>query len=313
MKGLELAEAYFREFGLPMLERDFPALLPRLAVGLLGSGSECFGYDDDLSTDHDFEPGFCLLLPSEEEVDRRTAFLLERAYAALPQEFMGFRRCRVSPVGGARHGVLRLSDFLTEHTGLSDGRPQGREWLHIPEQSLAEVTNGRLFYDGRGELTAVRRYLAYFPEDVRLKKLAGHLLLMGQAGLYNYPRSLARGDLGAAQLSAIAFAESAISSVFLLNATYRPYYKWCFRALRPLPLLGDRADALLSLLSSGNGEGEREEKAALIRATFAAIVAAAREQGLTDYTGDEPEGHAAAVHRRIADPDLRNLPLLAGV
>ncbi|MBO7292460.1 MAG: hypothetical protein J6V07_00835, partial [Clostridia bacterium] len=91
MKGLELSEAYFRTHGLPMLERDFPGLLPHLAAGLLGSGSECFGYDDDLSTDHDFEPGFCLFLPSEEVVDRRTAFLLERAYAALPAEFMGYR------------------------------------------------------------------------------------------------------------------------------------------------------------------------------------------------------------------------------
>ena len=41
MKGLELSRAYFEQFGRPMLEEQFPGLLPYLAVGLFGSGSEC--------------------------------------------------------------------------------------------------------------------------------------------------------------------------------------------------------------------------------------------------------------------------------
>ena len=57
MNGLELAAAYFEEYGRPMLESEFPQLLPYLAVGLVGSGSECFGFDDDISRDHDMEPG----------------------------------------------------------------------------------------------------------------------------------------------------------------------------------------------------------------------------------------------------------------
>ena len=81
MKGLELSEKYFEEYGQPMLEKEFPDILPYLAVGLFGSGSECFGYDDEVSRDHDFEPGFCIFLPDESVIDRRTAFQLERAYA----------------------------------------------------------------------------------------------------------------------------------------------------------------------------------------------------------------------------------------
>ena len=133
MKGLELSEAFFREYGMPMLKEDFPALLPHIAVGLVGAGSECLGFDDDTSHDHDFDMGFAIFLPDESVVDRKEAFRLERAYAALPKEFMGYQRRRLSPTGGARHGVLRLSDFLTEKTGTEDGNLSFRDFLcNIP-------------------------------------------------------------------------------------------------------------------------------------------------------------------------------------
>ena len=121
MNGLELSERFYRECGKPMLEEQFSDLLPYLAVGLFGSGSECFGFDDEVSRDHDFEPGFMLLLPGEDVVDRREAFRLERAYAKLPKEFLGFPRSAVAPVGGARHGVIRTAEWFTDKVGSPDG------------------------------------------------------------------------------------------------------------------------------------------------------------------------------------------------
>ena len=47
MNGLELSKAYYREYGEPMLREQFSELLPFLALGLCGAGSECFGFDDD--------------------------------------------------------------------------------------------------------------------------------------------------------------------------------------------------------------------------------------------------------------------------
>ena len=60
MNGLELAKEYFENFGKPMLEKEFAELLPYLAVGFVGSGSEHYGFDDEISRDHDYEPGFCI-------------------------------------------------------------------------------------------------------------------------------------------------------------------------------------------------------------------------------------------------------------
>ena len=68
MKGLDLSRKYYETYGREMLERDFADILPYIAAGLVGQGSECMGYDDDLSQDHDFEPGFSIFLPGEDVV-----------------------------------------------------------------------------------------------------------------------------------------------------------------------------------------------------------------------------------------------------
>jgi len=313
MNGLELSRAYYDACGKPMLEEQFPELLPFLAAGLFGSGSECFGYDDAVSRDHDFEPGFCLFLPGEDVVDRRSAFLLERAYAKLPAEFRGFRREPVSPVGGARHGVFRTGEFFERMIGAADGVLSESQWLSIPEEALAEATNGLLFFDNYGDVSRIRDAVSHFPEDIRLKRLAGHLLLMGQSGQYNYIRCLKHGEPGAAQLAAVEYAKSAISSFFLLNRCYQPYYKWAFRAFRILPKGGSLADGLEFLISSSNGERDRARKVAVIEETADAVASLLREEGLSSLPGSELERHAYAVNDRIREPSLRNLHILTAV
>ena len=71
MDGLSLSRRYYEQYGRPLLKERFPSVNDQLAVGLAGAGSECMGYDDAVSEDHDFGPGFCIWLPGEEIVDRR--------------------------------------------------------------------------------------------------------------------------------------------------------------------------------------------------------------------------------------------------
>ena len=311
-KGLEIARAYWEQFGAPMLREQFPQILPHVAAGLFGSGSECFGFDDEISRDHDFEPGFLLLLPGEDAVDRRTAFLLERAYAKLPKAFMGLSRDKLRAVGGPRRGVVRTADFFTEKTGSADGVLTVGQWLSTPGHALAEAVNGAVFFDGSGEVTAIRDRLAAYPEDIRRKKLAGRLLLMGQAGQYNYPRCLAHGETGAAQLAAIEFARHAMRAVFLLNGVYQPYYKWAFPAMRQLPRLSLLAELMEYLITTDNDGELAASKRDVIEGVAADVISELRAQGLTRADCADLEKHAYSVNDSISDAQLRNLHVLAG-
>ena len=313
MKGLELSRAYYESFGAPMLRAQFPELLPQIAVGLFGSGSECFGFDDAVSPDHDFEPGFMILLPGEDTVDRRAAFALERAYAKLPKEFMGFSRSLTNPVGGPRRGVLRTADYFTERIGSPDGVLTTSQWLSMPETALAEAVNGEIFFDGSGEVSRVRARLAHWPEDVRKKKLAGSLLMMAQAGQYNYARCLRHGEAGAAQLAAFEFTRHAMRVVFLLNGAYEPFYKWSFRAMRALKKLSLEAELFEYLITTDNDGDMADAKQDVIEGIAADVIDELQNQGLTQAVCGDLEKHAYSVNDMIADGEIRNLHILAAI
>ncbi len=313
MKGLELSKKFFDEYGMPMLQRDFPDILPFLAAGLIGSGSECFGFDDDISRDHDFEPGFCIFIPDEIIIDRQTAFRLERAYSKLPKEFMGFKRLPLSPVGGNRHGVININEFFEKKTGFDCSNLSLSDWFSIPEYTLAEAVNGEIFFDNFGLITQIRNELSNMPKDVRLKKLAGNLLIMGQSAQYNYGRCISRNDTAAAQLCIIEFVKAAINAIFLINKKYSPYYKWSFRALKNLPFLSSYSDMLEFLISSSNDKNTAAEKVLKSEQVCNAIINEIKNQGVSEYNGTELEGHAYAVNSAIKNNEIRNLHILYAV
>ena len=311
MKGLEIAEKYYQTFGAEMIRTQFPELEEIVAVGLMGSGSECYGYDDDTSRDHDFEPGFILFLPPEEVVDRKTAFRLERAYAKLPDEFLGLKRNKDVSYDTGRHGVIRTADFFLAKVGDPEGALSLERWMSIPEHYLLEATNGKLFRDDVGQVKEIRAKLYYYPEDIRLKKLAGALMLAEQAASYNYERQLSRGDTAAAQLAVYEYVKNVLSACFLLEKKYKPYYKWVFRALNDLPHFAVLREDLEYLISNGNGVGDAVEKRSKIRTINARLGDEIRRQLLSDYDGLRLDSFAYCVNGKIKDPSVRNLHVMA--
>jgi hypothetical protein len=188
------------------------------------------------------------------------------------------------------------------------------EWRSLPEAYLATATNGRVFADPLGEFTAFREgLLAFYPEDVRLKKLAARCAAAGQTGQYNYKRSITRGEPVAAHCALSQFMEAAISIVYLLNKRYRPFYKWMHRGLRELPALGVSCHGLLADLCADAGQagsGVSVDKERIVEEISALLVAELVIEGLSDSESDFLLDHAHAVQAKIENQALRSLHVM---
>lgn len=305
MRGLDEARRLYEERGREMIRTQFPSCEERIAVGLAGHGSQCFGYDDELSRDHDFEPGFCLWLTDED--DLRFGVALARAYRSLCPEGPRER----SALGESGVGVRRIGDFYRRYTG-SPGAPETwRQWMSLPSWALAEATNGEVWRDDLGEFSAIRETLAHgMPEDVRKKKLAARVIGMAQSGQYNYARCLRHGEAGAAMLALGQFVRDAAETVFLLNRRHMPYYKWCFRALRSLPMLGDMAEPLAFLLTGENGGEGDALKIQLVEDVCASVLRELAAQGLCRGGADYLERPAFEIQAQIRNPEIRAMHIM---
>lgn len=298
MNGIELAERFYLAYGRELLEWTVPDALGRIAVGIAGQGSECFGYDDELSRDHDYEPGFSIWLSDEDDIKLGVA--LARAYRSLPRSFEGVS-LRSKTGEGARFGVCTADGFFRALLGRCDVPTDPLDWMTLPDHAIAAATNGKIFRDDGGLMTTRREGFRYgMPSDVRKQKLAARLALMAQAGEYNYPRMLSRGDEPAARLAVGEYVRHALAAVFLSAGEPRPYYKWQFRALRDLPCLSETYEPLSTLVRGGDRE-----------TTLGAINAVSDALARALSAGSTPIGRLAQeLHASIRDRRIRELHLM---
>ena len=307
MQGLEEARRLYERYGVDMIDRLFPRWAGRIAVGLVGHGSECFGFDDELSRDHDFPEGFCLWI--DDETDRAIGVQLARAYRSLPLKKAEER----SALSETSRGVRRISDFYGRYTGLPGAPENEMQWLALPSHALAEATNGEVFRDDQGLFSSIRELLLHgMPEDVRLKRLAARVITMAQAGQYNYPRCVRHGEYGAAMLAMTEFVNAACGAIYLLNRRHMPYYKWMLRGMAELEKLGTLREALEFLLTGENDEQGRILKSAVVEDCCAAVVKELKAQHLTHGSWDYLEPHAFEISEHIQSRELRAMHIMEG-
>ena len=297
MNGIELAERFYLTYGRDLIESTVPDAVGRIAVGIAGRGSECFGYDDELSRDHDYEAGFSIWLTDEDDI--KIGVPLARAYRGLPREFLGVKPGFITGEG-SRFGVSTADGFFRETVGRTDVPTDPLDWMAIPDRAISLAVNGKIFRDDAGIMTRRREGFRYgMPDDVRKQKLAARLALMEQAGEYNYHRMISRGDEGAARLAVYEYVRHAIAAMYLIAGEPCPYYKWQFRGLGDLPCLSETKEPLIRLLAGG----DRETTVSAVAEVNAAI---ARELGAegTSLGRLAQEMHAAIRDRRIRELHL---------
>ncbi|MBR1930060.1 MAG: DUF4125 family protein [Lachnospiraceae bacterium] len=228
VNGMALCREYYETVGKPMLEEKFGAYLARIAVGLVGEGSDCFGYDDELSRDHDWGPGFCIWVTKETyaEIGKE----LEEAYEELPIEWKGYKR-KVTPQGQGRRGVMTI-DFFYERL-LQTADYEKINWQQISDASLAAAVNGEVFVDPEGIFSDMRKKLLRgYPESIRYLKLAQSVAVFAQCGQYNYARMKKRGDDITALIMLSDALKEAMKIQHYIEGRYPPHDKWLYRSVQ---------------------------------------------------------------------------------
>ena len=311
MKGMDLARDCYMQYGRPMLEEHFGDDAPHITVGLCGEGSECFGFDDEISRDHDFGPAFCLWLDRElmEEIGER----LIAEYEALPASFYGMPVRRDGRMSGHRVGVGESGEFYRHFLGSTVGPQTQMEWLNLPDSYLAVATNGAVFQEGIGSFLEVRgRLKAVHPEDVRIKKMVARAANMSQSGQYNFPSSVRCGEYVAAGLALAEFVRHGMVMIYLLNHRYAPFYKWMHRGLGELPILGTTQKLFAQLMDPCPESFFWEQKQELIETICGLISAEWQRQGLIGTTDPFWQNSLDELMKQIQDPQIAVLPWLYG-
>ena len=311
MQGLELSESFYRA-SVDELFDGMADVRARHAAGLAGEGSECFGFDDEISHDHDWGPGFCIWL-GEDDFAQAASELQERYVRIASRGFKGFpARIDSTPATAPRRtGILSIKGFYAQLLGARFLPATLDEWRAIPESSLAAAVNGCVFEDELGRFSEIRTQLtSYYPEDIRLRIIASECMHAAQAGQYNFIRQSERSELVAAFQALSEFCDAAIHIAYALARRYRPFYKWAHRGLRDLGAFGIcMADRLDALLTSYRSE-EPNAVAMLVESICTDIADELSAHGLSESDDTFLVSHGIAVNAHIADDAYRRSDLM---
>lgn len=231
---IDNSRRFYEKQVAPLIREKFPEYEERIAVGLAGEGSDCFGYDDFMSRDHDFGTGVCLWLTDEDMA--LFGQKLDQAYNELIDRQPGNNltaRLR------ERRGVMTIHDFYSNILGIDcdTGRAvlSEKDWKVLDHSCLATAVNGEVFRDDTGAFTRFRNMLlSYYPERVWKERIVNELHTFSMALQVNYARCMSRDDTVAAKLCHLHGLEAAMQLFFLLKREYPPYYKWTYRRLHEI-------------------------------------------------------------------------------
>lgn len=252
--GIELSRAFWHD-------RVQPVVAPIADVGaaLIGPGSEVLGFDDDVSTDHDYGPRLHLMVTADAVA---SISALERALAeGLPETFAGLPvryRMTADPVLRHRVSVTTVADCFEAFCGIDPtGSITDEQWLRTPTQLLASLTDGAVFADPNGAIDAARRALTWYPESIWHYTLACQWRRIAQEEPFMARASDAADDLGA-RFIAGRLVGDLVRLAFLIERTWAPYNKWLSRAFGRLAVGATAGPDLHDLLAANSAAARQQ-------------------------------------------------------
>ena len=285
-KGLEISEDFYFNQVKPFILKSYPDLIRYSAFGLVGEGSECYGYDDEISQDHDF-------------IKRCSWFLPRDIITQLPINEMN--------LGDGLINIIAIEDFYKYYTLFEKGPLTLKEFRKVPQDLLSVATNGKIFEDNYGKFSYIRqRLLAYYPKDLVLKKLAYLCNKIAQSGQYNYPRCLKRNNLMGAQIALSKFLQYYCEFIHLINKKYMPFYKWQYRSLKSLHLLGEYTSSKMDTLLSYNDISESQQKIDIIEEMCEKLVEYLNKANLSSSKTNFLKYHSSEIVKKINNEELKN-------
>lgn len=211
IKGIELSRMYY-EATKNELFKKIGALSNSISIGLFGLGSECFGVDDLISEDHDFDPGYIILVNDSVGIDDFNK--IKDAYNSLNK---CFKRYYVMPLD--KKGVHYKSDYLKDFLGVNDIN-------NLSIQSKGLITNGELFYVGVfSDFKAFRDSIIKADRYSYLESLILKTLEINQYIPYNLNRAKQRKDLELYELLKSHLIDRLIEYYYIYHHKYLPHDK----------------------------------------------------------------------------------------
>ena len=235
----------------PMIREKFPEYEERIAVGIVGEGSDCFGFDDFISRDHDFGTGVVLWVTDEDYdvIGSRLSYEYNAIIESHPGNNLTERLKE-------RRGVMTINGFYSNILGIDCDADKcefsEEDWYTLDHNCLSTAVNGEVYRDDLDKFSTFRRMLLeYYPDKIWKIRIVNELHKFSMTLQVNYARCMSRKDTVAARLCHMQGLESAMQLYYLMKRVYPPYYKWIYRRLDELDN-GGRYSSLVKRLAESD-------------------------------------------------------------
>jgi hypothetical protein len=326
--ALDLAEQYYNQLVRPLLGEHFPGL--RHAAALIGYGSEVLGFDTPMSMDHAWAPRLQLFL-AEADLTHAAA-LDEMLKRKLPTHLLSFplsvlpspdepgvffmdENARAGEVAH-RVNLTSLRSFVLSELDWDLLQPlEPADWLTFPTQVLRVLTAGRVFFDDLGELSALRKQLAFYPHEIWLYLLGCGWDRLGQEDPLMQRAGYVGDELGSAVMGS-RLVRDVMSLCFLMERQYAPYPKWFGSAFKQLACAAEMSP----LLWQAQTAAAWAERAKALGAACELLACKHNALALTSPLPErlsrfhgrpfqviQAEKFTKAIFERITDPQMRRI------